>query len=233
MQINLNHCPEEFPTDGVHSFGELMTCVSRRAARNGDSVLKVKLNGEDITGKDRAVLDLLPLEKIREVEIDTGDPRVLARTTLYSVADFLEKLLQELQQTAELLRLDYSDRSNQSFLRCIDGLQVFSHSLESCRRLLGISFELLFVPPNLDMDVITVAENRRRLFEVLDSMIEAQTNQDWILLADLLEYELVPILEDWRQIIPIILGETTAGSSQGLTCEEVYEELAETSEVAQ
>jgi hypothetical protein len=36
-------------------------------------------------------------------------------------------------------------------------------------------------------------------------MIEAQLNQDWILLADLLEFELTPVLEDWRMILPVIM----------------------------
>jgi hypothetical protein len=230
MQINFNHRPEEFPTDNVQSFGELMACLNKRAARDGGRILKIKLNGEDITGKDHSSLDAMPLDKILNIEVHTGDPRVLARSSLYSVADFLEKLLKELQDTADMFRLGYGDRSTQSFLRCIDGLQVFMHSLESCRRLLGLSFELLFVPSGQQGDEITVAENRRRLFEVLDGMIEAQTNQDWILLADLLEYELVPILEDWRQIIPSILDETQNASSAGLVTSDPSEEALETEE---
>jgi hypothetical protein len=211
MQINLNHRAEEIPTEGLQYFGELMDRLVRRAEKEGSSVLKVKLNGEDITGKDRKHLDTLPLGEIQNVEVQTGDPRVLARSSLYSVADFLERLLGELQTTAELFRLSNDERSNQSFMRCLDGIQVFMHSLESCRRLLGLSFELMFVPTGQEGHEFTVAENRRRLFETLDSMIEAQGNQDWILLADLLEYELIPVLEDWRHIIPIILDETKPG----------------------
>ncbi len=208
MQINLNHQTEDVPTEGLQSFGELMDQVARQAEREGARIIQVKLNGEDITGKDHSLLHTMPLEEIQEIEVQTGDPRILARSSLYSVADFLEQLLKELQNTAELFRLGNNERSNQSFLRCIDGMQVFMHSLESCRRLLGLSFELIFVPVSQGGAETTVAENRRRLFEVLDSMIEAQTNQDWILLADLLEYELIPILEDWRYIIPVILDET-------------------------
>lgn len=121
--------------------------------------------------------------------------------------------MKELRSTAELFRLSNAERSNQSFIRCIDGLQVFMHSLESCRRLLGLSFELIFVPATQGGSEITVAENRRRLFEVLDAMIEAQTNQDLILLADLLEYELLPVLEDWRRIIPVVLDKTKDSSA--------------------
>jgi len=208
MQINLNQRPEEIPTDGIKSFGELMSLVARRAEKDGARVLQVRLNGEDITGRDRSHLEMLPLERIQELDVETGDPKVLARSMLYSVADFLEKLLLELQNTAERFRVGSDERSHQSYLRCLDGLQVFMHSLEKCRRLLGLSFELIFVPSTQGGNEITVAENRRRLFEVLDAMIEAQINQDWILLADLLECELQPVLQDWRQIIPVVLQKT-------------------------
>ncbi len=210
MEINLNNQKEDFPTEGIQCFGQLMESLSKRAADEGGSVLTVRLNGEDITGRDRTHLEELPLTDIEELEIQTGDPKNLARSTLYSIADFHEQLLRELQSTAELFRLGNDERSNQSFLRCIDGLQVFMHSLESCRKLLGISFELLFIPGSDGQSDQSVAESRRKLFAVLDNMFDAQTDQDWVLLADMLEYELTPALEDWRQIIYTILEQTTS-----------------------
>ena len=216
MQINLNQKAEEVPTDGIKNFGELMTIVSRRAERGGDRVLQVKLNGEDVTGRDRSKLDEMPLAEIHDLDVETGDPKLLARSTLYSVADFLEMLLKEMQGAAGLFRRGYDEKSSGTFLRCLDGLQVFMHSLEKCRRLLGLSFELLYVPTQNGSGDITVAQNRGRLFEVLDAMIEAQLNQDWILLADLLEYELVPVLEDWRAILPVIMEKAQGGETEPL-----------------
>lgn len=207
MQIRLNNRTEEFTTEGLRVLGDLMQGMLARANREGGTVLAVKVNGEDVTGKDRTELDQLPIDEIEQLEIQTGDPKELAHATLYSIADFLEKLLTELLTTAELFRLGSDDRSNQSFLRCIDGMQVFMHSMEQCRRLLGLSFELMNLPDRNGNIEQTVGENRRSLFGVLDSMIEAHTNRDWILLADLLEHELIPLLEEWRLIIPAILKE--------------------------
>jgi hypothetical protein len=207
MQISLNNHQEEISTEGLRCFGELMDRLKEKAAEAGDTVLSVKLNGEDITGKDQSDLIELPVTDIEELEVQTGDPKQLARSTLYSIADFLEQLLKELQNTAELFRMNHSQRSNDSFLRCIDGLQVFMHTMESCRRLLGISYELIFVPSNGEQER-SVAECRRELFGTLDAMIEAQSDQDWVLMADMLEYELIPNLEEWRRIIPEILQST-------------------------
>ncbi|MFH1861456.1 MAG: hypothetical protein ABH878_01480 [bacterium] len=207
MQICLNNQIKEFPTRGLKSFGDLIDKLADEAKEEGGVILAVKLNGEDYTGKDRSHLQNIPLGEIEEVEIQMGDPKHLVRSTLYSVAEFLEQLLREIQTTAELFRLGNGERANQSLLRCIDGLQVFMHSVESCRRLSGLSFELLFAPCSEPNEQQTVAENRRKIFTLLDDLIEAQSNQDWVLQADMLEYELVPILEDWRHIIPMILDE--------------------------
>ncbi len=221
MQISLNNQVEEFPTGDIRFFGQLMERVLEKAATAGSSVLSVELNGEDVTGRDRANLQEFPLEDINRLEITTGDPKHLARSTLYSIADFQGQLLNELQNTTELFRLDNAVRSNEAFLRCLDGLQIFMHTLESCRKLLGLSFELLIVPSNASEGERTVAESRRQIFAALDAMIEAQTDQDWILLADIMQYELIPSLEEWRGIIQVLLEKSSADTEIDLQPEQV------------
>jgi len=35
-------------------------------------------------------------------------------------------------------------------------------------------------------------------------MLHVQEEEDWIMLADLLEYELIPLLEEWKSILPLL-----------------------------
>ena len=32
-------------------------------------------------------------------------------------------------------------------------------------------------------------------------MLEANQNQDWVLMADLLEYEMAPFYKDWQEVL--------------------------------
>ena len=50
-----------------------------------------------------------------------------------------------------------------------------------------------------ELDLV-ISKFRERITNVLDEIITAQDNQDWIMLADLLEYELMIILEDWHGV---------------------------------
>jgi hypothetical protein len=36
---------------------------------------------------------------------------------------------------------------------------------------------------------------------LLNEMIEVQENEDWVLLADLLEYEFLPVVEKWVPVV--------------------------------
>jgi hypothetical protein len=36
---------------------------------------------------------------------------------------------------------------------------------------------------------------------ILDNLYRAQKDEDWVLLTDLLEYELSPVLKEWAQLI--------------------------------
>ena len=214
MEINVNDQMIELSVDRFSCFKDVMEKLTEDAADMGQIIIHVNLNGEDLTGKDRSHLDNLPIEEIHEFTIRTGDPESLALSTLYNLSDFLEQLINEIQNTSDLFRLRNDEKSSQAFLRCLDGFQVFMHSVERCRRFLGLSFELLKIPVTQGANTRTAAENRRDVFSVLDHLIEAQSNEDGILLADELEYELAPLLKEWTEIIPVMIGESKRNLKQ-------------------
>lgn len=45
------------------------------------------------------------------------------------------------------------------------------------------------------------SQNVEKLSALLGEMTEGLQNEDWILFADLLEYEFVPLCEEWKQVI--------------------------------
>ena len=47
---------------------------------------------------------------------------------------------------------------------------------------------------------------RDSMTSLLDELIESQQNQDWVMLADLLEYELCERLDQWRTLAEELLN---------------------------
>jgi hypothetical protein len=40
------------------------------------------------------------------------------------------------------------------------------------------------------------------LVDFTQQMVDANKNQDWVLLADLLEYEILPYYQEWSDLLP-------------------------------
>jgi hypothetical protein len=47
-----------------------------------------------------------------------------------------------------------------------------------------------------------VFDRRTSLVDFTQQMVDANKNQDWVLLADLLEYEILPYYQEWSNLLP-------------------------------
>lgn len=79
-----------------------------------------------------------------------------------------------------------------------DALELFQDLLDVTRDFMGLLGELRnrYSTANLP----NFAEKTEKFSNLLSEMSDVLENEDWILLADLLEYEFLPLCEDWRQI---------------------------------
>ena len=153
-------------------------------------IVKVSYNGEDISGKPERHLDLLNGDNVFELE--TTRAVDLANETLESITEFHGAVVKELSRTVETFRAGSFELANEQLLRCLDGLQVLTRTTHS----VGTLYQVTAV------DIQAGQQNLEKLTEkissILEEMVQAQENRDGILLADLIEYELQMLLEDWN-----------------------------------
>ena len=181
--------------DSSISFPLVMQAINNSMDNPGIAITRVKLNGEDITGKDWERFSDLRLEQIEQLEVETGDISQLTRETLESLREFINDLLKELKRTAGLFRLGDYMQGGEVFSQTLDGVQLVNHTTALIERNLRID-------TRLENDNGTSFSNHFiNLEPILEDMYNAQRNNDWILLADLLEYEFIPYFEDRLKII--------------------------------
>jgi proline dehydrogenase len=120
----------------------------------------------------------------------------LAYQSLWSAINYLERLNPAMEKAAELFRMGDEKKANEHYAQCIEGLQWFIHMVEGAKQLLQVSYK---EPENL---VSQLPPLTSKLNVIVDEMFSAQTDKDWIMLADLLEYELVPLLKRWEEFFP-------------------------------
>ena len=109
-------------------------------------------------------------------------------------AQGLDDLNRVLLQTVELYRGGDSSKGLQFFMELIDGMERFVKVATTAEPLLKHDIA------GTSCGGQTLAESVETLNGILLEMIVAQERRDWVLLTDLLEYELDPQLKLWLDI---------------------------------
>lgn len=182
---------------GLHpdaTFPDVMTAIGRLDVSSGIGITKVKLDGTDITGTDWSHLSAIAAINIGSLEVETGNVAKLANELIDSLEDFAGRLVTELGRTAEFFRLGDQEKAIGQYSRVLDGIQLLTHTGEMVIRNLGFDAEQIL------FDGAPSTRHLKKLSPVLDDMFAAQKRDDPVLLADLIEYELIPQFEDQQKI---------------------------------
>ncbi len=195
VKVTIDGQPRDMNLPNDTRFEEVMHSLNRLTQSPGIAITRVRLNGEDITGKSWDDFRQLSAAEISRLEVETGELSRLTTETLVSLDDFICSLIDELNHTAEQFRLGDEIEGNETYSRVIDGIQLVAHTTAMIQHSLGIDTG----KPTLDGR--SIAELLGNLEPIIQDMLSAQQDRDWILLADLIEYELIPHFEERLKIL--------------------------------
>ncbi len=195
MHLTINKTEKLLELPDSAPFSLVMQDVSQSAIEQGSAIRRVSLNGKDITGLDWSPYISLTVAEIEDVAIEIGDISQLARETLDSLDEFISDLTRELMRLSDLFRTGEEQKALEILVQALDGIQVVSFTTQRVIKNLHIDFEA-----SLESDK-TVNKRLNVLDGILTEMFPVQEAQDWVRLADLIEYELVVHLEDRRKLL--------------------------------
>lgn len=124
------------------------------------------------------------------------DIKKFTEDSLSNLTEYLQNIIPTLQATAECFRVKGAEEANKNYLVCIEAVQLFDELIDGIGRLLNLDFS------KISINSETIQNRKERLLKLTSEMHSAQIGQDWVMLADLLEYELTPLIQDWIKIIP-------------------------------
>jgi len=201
MEVVIDGQTRKLPMEMGLPFEQVMQEVKKTMVDPGISITRVKLNGEDITGSSWERFADTTVEKIKILELETGDVKKLAVETLDSLREFTDSLVDELKRAAEQFRLGNEMEGGDVFSRALDGIQLVNHTTAMVER--NLEIESRYSQGNGD----SMSHQFGNMEAIIEDMFASQTDRDWVLLADLIEYELIPhfakrqkILGMWKEL---------------------------------
>ena len=157
-------------------------------------IRRIWLDDQEFPSDDREALQKKPSD-IDSLEVELANLKDLVATNLANALDYLKKLIPGFEQAADLFRAGNEQESNKYYLQILDGIDWFSQVISVIMSPDKGETEL----PDIDDESLEVRQ--KKLTDLMSQMLEANQNQDWVLLADILEYEMVPFYKDWEKIL--------------------------------
>ncbi|MEF2230656.1 MAG: hypothetical protein V3571_06995 [Pseudodesulfovibrio sp.] len=152
-------------------------------------VTDVKINDEPFTEIYPHQSEDIEMDSVESVEIVTmsaDDMAVEITLELYKVVNIMSE---GAKQVAGLFRQADDAEALDTYQDLLDVIRNFL-------KMIGVLRDEYSLRENADYEM--GAKELNELFTEMSSVLE---NEDWILLADLLEYEFLPAVEKWKRVI--------------------------------
>lgn len=173
---------------GLKTLGELLDWADRASAGRGQLVTAVRLDGVDEPSfRDQSLADT-PIDSVATVEFEAVDPATLVADSLEEAREGLAGLRQHTLDVGRRFRGTRVAHANQGLAELTQGLGTLVSLLDTLGGAMGIPLEAL---NSDDRPVLAVIDG---LAQPLVAIAEAQAQEDWVTVADILEFDLEPAL---------------------------------------
>ena len=193
MKLLINGKEETASCTG-ETLGDFLVHIEKGGVVQGNVVRSIKLNGQE-SSPDSSVTRKTPLLEIKTLEIEVSTLSDVIDKNIENADAYLIRLIPGIEKSVELFRTGNEQEANQFFINIIDGIDWLSQVLDMILAAKAISPDTVF-------DGKSIQDRQASLVDFTQQMVDANKNKDWILLADVLEYEILPYYQEWLDLLP-------------------------------
>ena len=147
-------------------------------------VVAIEVDGEALSPEELGRLESRGLEKVDRVSVVRRPSREIAWGVLDQGADYTVRIVQAVAEVVDDYRAGRSERANRVLADILDSLSVLT----------GITYSIAGV---LAEEAEILAALQSEIHPWLEEMLDAQSEEDPIRIADVLEYEISPRIDRW------------------------------------
>lgn len=177
---------------------DVLVDLMSKATEDDRAMRELLVNGRPYVEKEMGRATEIPRERLERLEVETIPARELALVFLGDAHNYLDSIRQATAKVAELFRVSDEQEANEHYLATLESLHLFLQVLQSSRMTLDLDFS------RVDNQGVSAEERLERLLALIKDMLTAQEEEDWVLLADILQYDLTPELDAWQVIMPAL-----------------------------
>jgi len=196
MQVTINEecIPEDF--SHMRNLEEALVELNDRFVPPGQQLFQVRVNGEFFSERYPRESKYLELGEISTLDLKTIPDGEMARVILGEAGQQAGVLCQAIEKSARLFRVSAEDEANHYFAQVLEALRWLLMTWENACQVLKVDVDQVCLSPDGHPTSFL-----KGLQDLLGEMLEISEDQDYVLLADLMEYELLPTVREWQHIL--------------------------------
>jgi hypothetical protein len=190
------------PPLDVSSLDKVLKQIEEDHLPPNSVVRKIQIDGiplmsDDIPVNSSGLLQSLQVQE--KVEIYTGTLAEIARDSISEALDYLDRIEAATPSLASGFQTYPGPESFEGLRQLYEGLYWLNLLMDKLETGLKISLQ------NILINNVPAREHHQKFIAVLKQMIDSQEKGDFILIADLLVYEILPLVPIWREMFTVIL----------------------------
>ncbi len=157
-------------------------------------ITKIQLNDKELDSNWGDTSDKIFLLDDDSLTIDSKDGYLIGKETLSSTKPLFEAILKDFQVAADKFRIEDDKKANVHFAQSLQNLHHYFEIISEGFKLMSKDLA------SLKLKNGTFSQFSEEFSEKQTEIMEIQKSRDWIHLADFIEYEIIPLLEEMKNI---------------------------------
>jgi len=200
MKIIIDNKNVQIDLQGITNLEDALVRIMNESIPEDRTISEVSLDGKTYSeGYPHQAMEVL-LDTIGEIKIRTLALQDIVSNIGEKGPAIIEGIVKGIEKSADMFRISDEAEANEYYMNVIDTLKNFFEFIESMKSSFNLDFSSVYFREN------TIEHQLNQMSNIMDEIIRNQEEADWILTADLLEYELVPLIRNWSEIISMLMG---------------------------
>src|SRR6185295_3727603 len=171
------------PPAELATWGDLLEWIETKQLKPGKCITRVMFHGEEELQYRQAASCNRGIQEVGEVQIDVGEFDAVVKETLSELQIEIAAALENTRDIVTQFENRAEERAHTQLGHLLDSIKIF------------------FTVFSEDLGWVDAPDNTANLENAIRQLIVAQENRFWVSICDVLEYEIVPILESWRDTV--------------------------------
>lgn len=191
---------KELAKDANMLFGDLVNTLNSELARNQQVISEIKIDGKSVDEELENIISMKQLSQLGRIDFVTSDPLELAFEALRSARAYIKQIIPHCTKAGDLFLKRDLKRAEKEFLDLVNSLDNLTDLLASVQYVLKGKINI----SHTNDSSLRIAQVR--LISAIHELLPAKTNNDYVLLADVLINELPDALREMNDLgIPVLM----------------------------